>query len=127
MTFVLESNLLLFQFICWKVLQVGLGYNNLITFNYSSLISTLLVISIINMAKTYWLFDYEIVQIINNFTENHQKLDEQKDKPTMQMSQSVDVFIKQDGLDEIKEVDESSSKLETLSAEQFSQEESNRY
>jgi hypothetical protein len=92
-TFTFESNLLLFQFLTWKIYQCLLTYWSLISFNYSSLTTTIIIVAIVNLVKTYQLFDFEIIQLINIFKVQHQKIHEDKDKSPMQMTNSVAVFI----------------------------------
>lgn len=92
-TFTFESNLLLAQFLIWKVYQCLLTYWNILSFNYCSLTSTIIVLATINIIKSYQLFDYEVIHLINLFKEQHQKIHEDKEKSPLRMTNSVAVFI----------------------------------
>ena len=94
--FTLESNLLLFQWMGWKIYQILLGYYNYYDFDFKSLVATIAVIAVINAVKVYTLFDYEIIQIVNIFKNNHTKIIEEKEKNPMQVSQTINVFVDHD-------------------------------
>ena len=56
--FSFESNLLLFQWLTWKIMQIMLGYYNNYNFDFGSLLATMAVLAFINTVKTFRLFDY---------------------------------------------------------------------
>jgi hypothetical protein len=64
------------------------------------LILTIIALGIINTLKTYNLFDYQIIQVIKNFQQNQEAMEEEKSQSPMAASQSISVFIKQNNTEE---------------------------
>lgn len=94
-TFSFQSNLILFNYLCWKGYQILLNQINAYSLDSGSLILVLITLSAINLLKIYNLFDYDIIQVIRNFQEDEDRKEEEKKKDSMQMSKSISVFIKQ--------------------------------
>jgi len=69
----MESNLLLGNYFYWKVAQNGSGYLGMYQYNYTCLLSSIVVFAVINTIKVYYLFDYQILHVLDIFKKEFYK------------------------------------------------------